>query len=110
MGDIRSSLAAKVIAIFLSVLLLLAAVGSLGALAIGYEAGFYREENQSFEETELFEDLAGSIAYDVAAGYAAYGDPYYYVYSNGLGAEVRDADAGEVLFSDVPADYRAAVT
>ena len=77
--DLRGSLLAKVVAIFLVVLLGLAALYSVGGLAIAYESGFYRETNQTFEDTELFQDAATSIAFEAAAGYLRYGDPYSYV-------------------------------
>ena len=89
--DLRGSLLAKVAALFLAVLLGLAVLFSVGSLAIGYEYGFYREENQSFEDTELFENAAWGIAFETLAGYMQYGDPYSYV----LGIEGRDRMAGD---------------
>ena len=106
--DLRGSLLAKVVAIFLVVLLGLAALYSVGGLAIAYEAGFYREESQTFEDTELFQDAAESIAFEVAAGYLRYGDPYSYVL--GIQVEIRDADTGETLYSDWTEPYQQAVT
>ena len=106
--DLRGSLLAKVVAIFLVVLLGLAALYSVGGLAIAYESGFYREESQTFEDTELFQDAAESIAFEVAAGYLRYGDPYSYVL--GIQVEIRDADTGETLYSDWTKPYQQAVT
>ena len=61
--DLRCSLLAKVAALFLAVLLGLAALFSVGGLAIGYEYGFYREEDLAFEDTELFQSAAYGIAF-----------------------------------------------
>ena len=108
--DLRGSLLAKVAALFLAVLLGLAALFSVGGLAIGYEYGFYREENQSFEDTELFQDAAWGIAFEALAGYMRYGDPYSYVLGIGIQVEIRDADTGDVLFSDREGPCRSTVT
>ena len=107
--DLRGSLLAKVAALFLAVLLGLAALFSVGGLAIGYEYGFYREENQSFEDTELFQDAAWGIAFEALAGYMRYGDPYSYVLGIGIQVEIRDADTGDVLFSDREGPCRSTV-
>ena len=108
--DLRCSLLAKVAALFLAVLLGLAALFSVGGLAIGYEYGFYREENQSFEDTELFQDAAWGIAFEALAGYMQYGNPYSYLFGNGVQVEIRDADTGDVLFSDREGPCRSTVT
>ena len=108
--DLRCSLLAKVTALFLVVLLGLAALFSVGGLAIGYEYGFYREEDLAFEDTELFQDAAWGIAFETLAGYMQYGDPYSYVLGIGIQVEIRDADTGDVLFSDREGPCRSTVT
>ena len=99
--DLRNSLLAKVIAIFLAVLFGLAALFSVGSLAISYESGFYKGDNVTFEETDMFENLSFSMALDVARAYVEYGQPYSYF--SGAPVVIRDGDTGEVLFTDRPA-------
>ncbi len=106
--DLRNSLLAKVIAIFLAVLFGLAALFSVGSLAISYESGFYKGDNVTFEETDMFENLSFSMALDVARAYVEYGQPYSYF--SGAPVVIRDGDTGEVLFTDRPAAYRSTRT
>lgn len=106
--DLRNSLLAKVAAIFLVVLLALTILCSVGSLAIAYESGFYRRDNQPFEETEMFQNMAYGIAVDIALGYWHHGSPYTYV--TGVHTVIRDAGTGNVLLDDTPESYQTMVS
>ena len=99
-SDLRCSLLAKVVAIFLVVGMGLLGLFSAGGLAIGYEMGFYQEEELAFEDTSLFSGVAESIAHSILECYTEYDEPFLYV--SGIGASIRDAGTQEVLFEDIP--------
>ena len=107
-SDLRCSLLAKVVAIFLVVGMGLLALFSAGGLAIGYEMGFYQKEELAFEDTELFSSVAEGIAHSILECYTEYDDPFLYV--SGVGAVIRDAGTQEVLFEDIPGQVNYTVT
>ncbi len=101
--DIRGSLLIKVIAIFLSVFLALAAVFSVLGMVVGYEGGFYRDEELSFEETSIYQNLSHYLARETVRGYWDHEDPNAYVYD--VSVILTDPATGAVLFADSKPDH-----
>jgi len=99
MRDLRASLPAKVAALFLAVLLALTAAASIAAMAMGYQA--WDSDDQSFEDTAMFQDMTEGVAINLAWCYIANGDPYSSGYATrGLQVTIRETGADRVLFDD----------
>ena len=105
-ADIRSSLLAKVIAVFLSVLFALTAFFSIMGMVTGYGAGFYREDEVSFEETDTYQSLSRYLAQQAVYGYLEQGNPTAYI--SNVSVILMDAADGSILFAgSKPDNYRS---
>ncbi len=96
MRDLRENLPIKVTALFMAVLLVLTAAGSIAAIAVGYYAW---DEDDTFEGTAMFQGMAQNVAYNIAYRYARFGDPYQSYSNRGLDVVIRSG--GTVYFDDL---------